>query len=110
MIDSASSAYLYGKGIFTTIAIVDGAPLLWEKHWRRLTANAAKLDIDISEYAESEILDALTSEIENRALTDGRARVTFHDESESAIWGAHNETTISVCLITGGHLEITMEV
>ncbi|PYS87618.1 MAG: hypothetical protein DMF62_11875 [Acidobacteria bacterium] len=106
MIDSASSAYLYGKGIFTTIAIVDGAPLLWEKHWRRLTANAAKLDIDISEFSESEILEALALEIEKKEVTAGRARVTFSDESLSEIWSDSCERKTSLSIITAKSREI----
>jgi branched-subunit amino acid aminotransferase/4-amino-4-deoxychorismate lyase len=31
-----SNAFLYGKGVFTTVAIFGGKPFLWEKHWRRL--------------------------------------------------------------------------
>ena len=42
-----SAFLLYGKGIFTTIAISQGKPLLWEKHWRRLMDNASKLAIDL---------------------------------------------------------------
>ncbi|HEX3101297.1 MAG TPA: hypothetical protein VHQ01_05880, partial [Pyrinomonadaceae bacterium] len=47
-----SSAALYGKGVFTTIAVCDGKLFLWSKHWRRLEDNAAKLGIDISEHGE----------------------------------------------------------
>lgn len=108
LVDSSNLA-LYGHGVFTTIAIVDGAPFLWEKHWRRLTANAAKLDIDISEYVESEILEALALEIDKENLTAGRARVTFYDESESELWGGHNERKTSVSIITGGRREIASE-
>ena len=103
---TASQARLYGKGIFTTIAIVDAAPLFWEKHWQRLTANASTLEIDISEYSESEACETLTREIESSGLKDGRARVTFYDESPSEIWSDRNERKTSRSIITAKSREI----
>ena len=41
-----SSAMLYGRGVFTTLAIHEARPFLWSKHWNRLAAHASKLDID----------------------------------------------------------------
>lgn len=35
----------YGDGVFTTVAIKSGAPLLWERHLRRLQHDAARLGI-----------------------------------------------------------------
>ena len=42
-ISAVSSAALYGKGVFTTVAIKDKKAFLWEKHWRRLNDNAEKI-------------------------------------------------------------------
>ena len=95
-----SSAALYGTGVFTTIVVVGGAPFLWEKHWRRLTAHAAKLDIDISDYGETEVLKELTQTIESKRLKEGRARITFSDESESEIWSHGGEKKTSLSIIT----------
>jgi branched-chain amino acid aminotransferase len=95
-----SSAKLYNKGIFTTIAIVDAAPFLWEKHWRRLTAHAAKLAIDVSDYSEAEVFEALTHEIEKAELKQGRARITFSEESDSEVWSHGHETKTSLSIIT----------
>lgn len=38
-------AFQYGDGVFETIAIVDGRPLLWEAHRARLEAGCARLGI-----------------------------------------------------------------
>src|ERR1043166_6959673 len=35
-----SSAMLYGRGVFTTLAIYNSQPFLWSKHWQRLAAHA----------------------------------------------------------------------
>ena len=96
-----TSAMLYGSGAFTTIAIVDSAPFLWEKHWRRLTANAAKLEIDISDHSEAEVFEALTLEIEKAELRSGRARITFSDESDDGIWSRGGEKKTGLSIITG---------
>src|SRR5215213_7145644 len=100
MPETTSSAVLFGKGVFSTIAVTDGAPFLWQKHWRRLTVNAAKLEIDISEYKEAETFEALTLEIERQELKNGRARITFSDEGESEIWSTRRVKKTSLSIIT----------
>ena len=54
-----SSAMLYGRGVFTTLAIYNSQPFLWSKHWQRLTTHAKKLDIDFTGCNENNVGDAL---------------------------------------------------
>lgn len=82
----ATLSRFYGKGVFTTIAVAGSRPLFWEKHWKRLTANAEKLDIDISKYLGSVVENALSEKIVQGKLLDGRARITFVDESQAKMW------------------------
>lgn len=96
-----SNASLYGKGIFTTIAIHRGQAFLWEKHWRRLTDNAAKIGIDLAEYTEQSIRDALDDAIATSEITDGRARITFYDDSPSEIWSNNVEQKTTLSIIVG---------
>ena len=79
---------------------MDGAPFIWEKHWRRLSAHAARLEIDISDYSEAEVFEALTLEIERAGLKQGRARITVSDESNSEIWSHGREAKTSLSIIT----------
>lgn len=95
-----SSAALYGKGIFTTIAIYDGKPFLWEKHWRRLRDNAVKLRIDLAEFSEASTKQALEEIIERNGVASGRARITFFDESASGIWHFESERKTSLLITT----------
>jgi branched-chain amino acid aminotransferase len=95
-----SSATLYGKGIFTTIAIYENAPFLWDKHWRRLTENAARLGIHLSEYTEEKTRNALADLIEKNRVTNGRARITFFDESSGPIWSSSNAKKTSLLITT----------
>lgn len=103
---AVSSAALYGKGIFTTIAIYDGKPFLWEKHWRRLTANAATVGINIAESSEQTVASALAELIEENKVTNGRERITFFDESSSGIWNFESERKTILLIITADAREI----
>lgn len=96
---STSKILLYGKGIFTTIAVCDSKPFLWAKHWKRLTENAARVGIDISHYSEVEVSDAVHGAAED--LKTGRVRVSFFDESASELWGGAGERDVSLSILTG---------
>ena len=101
-----SPSFLYGRGVFTTVAINDHEPFLWEKHWRRLTGNAAKLGMDISEYDERTVAKALSELVEKNQVTNGRARITFSDESPSEIWSTLGEKRTSLSIIAAGARKI----
>lgn len=92
---------LYGKGVFTTLAIRDREPFLWAKHWRRLQNNAAKLCIDISEHSEAETRSALDEMIHKENLVHGRARITFIDDSLGQMWGGSGESKTELLINTG---------
>lgn len=94
-----SRILLYGKGVFTTIAVHDAKPIFWEKHWKRLTENAARLGIDLSRYAETEICDAAHGAAAE--LKTGRVRVSFFDESPAELWGEEVEREVSLSILTG---------
>ena len=70
-----SSAMLYGRGVFTTLAIYNSEPFLWSKHWQRLTTHAKKLDIDHTGCTEKNVGDALRKLIAVNQVQEGRARV-----------------------------------
>jgi 4-amino-4-deoxychorismate lyase len=85
-ISAVSSAALYGKGVFTTLAVYNAKPFLWEKHWRRLRQNSGKIGIDLSGFNEKTVARALADLILLNNLKNGRARLTFFDESAGKIW------------------------
>jgi len=107
---SASSAALHGKGVFTTVGLDEGQPFLWEKHWRRLMDNAAKLEIDVSAFNEEATLEELKKEIRITGFTDGRARITFSDESPSEIWSERSEKRTRLSIITAPRRELPTEI
>ena len=81
-----SSAMLYGRGVFTTIAIYNREPFLWPKHWQRLASHAKKLDIDFSGCTEKNVGDALCKLIAVNDVKEGRARVILLARSGRDIW------------------------
>lgn len=100
-LSAVSSAALYGKGIFTTIAVSEKKAFLWEKHWRRLSDNAEKIGIDLSDFSEDFLIEALDKLIEKNQIENARARVTFFDESAGKIWNFQTNRKTSVLMTTG---------
>src|SRR5215216_4245893 len=77
-----SSAMLYGRGVFTTLAIYNSQPFLWSRHWQRLTTHAKKLDIDFTGCNEKNVGDALQKLISFFYVKTGRADIftlSLHD-------------------------------
>jgi 4-amino-4-deoxychorismate lyase len=81
-----SSAMLYGRGVFATLAIYDSQPFLWSKHWQRLAAHAKRLDIDHTGCTEKSVGDAVRKLITFNQVKEGRARVIMLARSGRDIW------------------------
>ncbi|MCM3900385.1 MAG: aminotransferase class IV [Pyrinomonadaceae bacterium] len=81
-----SSAMLYGRGVFTTVAIYNGTPFLWPNHWRRLMDHAGRLAIDCSGCTEQGVGEALKKLISVNRVGDGRARVILLARSGRDFW------------------------
>lgn len=103
---NSSASALYGKGVFTTVAIHDGQPFLWAKHWSRLISHAAALDIDASALTQSEALALLLEAVADARLKNGRARVTLSDESLSRIWSSSDERKTGLSIIVAERRQI----
>ncbi len=108
-LSAISSAAFYGRGVFTTIAIKNKEPFLWRKHWHRLNDNAGKIGIDLSEFSEETVKNALDELIENNQIENARARITLFDESASQIWQFETNRRTGL-LITTADLHQTPEV
>jgi branched-subunit amino acid aminotransferase/4-amino-4-deoxychorismate lyase len=81
-----SSAMLYGRGVFTTVAIYNSQPFLWSKHWQRLTTHAQKLAVDYTGCTEKSVGDALRKLIAVNQVKEGRARVIMLARSGRDFW------------------------
>jgi len=81
-----SSAMLYGRGVFTTVAIYNGKPFQWPEHWHRLKAHAEKLSIDCAGENERNVGDALRKLVAVNQVDNGRARVILLARSGRDVW------------------------
>ncbi len=81
-----SSAMLYGRGVFTTVAVYNGKPFLWPNHWRRLMDHAGKLNINLSGMSERSVGEELVKLIAVNQVKDGRARVILLARSGRDFW------------------------
>ena len=101
-----SPAAFYGKGVFTTVAIYNSKPFLWQKHWRRLIKNAKKINVDLSKFSEQTVEKSLSEIIAANKITNGRARLTFFDESSISIWQTEQKKQTSFLINTADFREI----
>jgi branched-subunit amino acid aminotransferase/4-amino-4-deoxychorismate lyase len=83
-----SSAMLYGRGVFTTVAIHKQKQFLWSRHWERLSSHAGKLTIDLNGLTEKNVGEALQKLIAVNRLTSGRGRVILLARSGPEVWKA----------------------
>ena len=81
-----SSAMLYGRGVFTTVAIHRGKPFLWTRHWARLKDHAQRLSVDLAGCTEQSVGEALNRLIAVNQVKDGRARVILLARSGRDVW------------------------
>jgi len=81
-----SSAMLYGRGVFTIVAIYNGKPFLWPDHWKRLKDHAQRLHVDCTGANESNIGEALRKLVAVNQVKNGRARVILLARSGRDVW------------------------
>lgn len=68
--------FSYGDGVFTTIRVKDGLPLLLELHLERLRRDAVALYLELPPDFEKELAAASVGLVERRSLRDGVLKVT----------------------------------
>jgi branched-subunit amino acid aminotransferase/4-amino-4-deoxychorismate lyase len=97
-----TSAALYGRGVFTTLAIYRGRAFLWPQHWMRLVEHAGRTGVDCSGFDEEAVGAALARLIEANKVTDGRARITLFGSAGRDLWklkgagGARHKTELLI--------------
>ena len=107
-ISEHSNISLYGKGVFTTVAVCKGEPFSWEKHWQRLVRHSERIGLEISEHSSGSVRRVVSKEIERSGIVDGRVRVSFLDASSSEIWGG-NETGTLLSVLVGERRDLANE-
>ena len=94
---------LYGRGVFTTLAVYHREPFLWPEHWARLMEHAARARLGKIEFDEASVRNLLAQLIEANHVKEGCARVTLTAATEQGIWkveGLESRAT-DLSIITG---------
>lgn len=81
-----SPVSLYGRGVFTTLAVYHRQPFLWDEHWARLMEHAARAGVERGGLEEGSVRALLAQLIEANKVKDGRARVTLLARAERGVW------------------------
>lgn len=100
-----SSIALYGKGIFTTIAVYNSKPFLWDRHWQRLTENAEKVGVDLSGFSKESVKNSLAEIIGQNSVVNGRARLTFFVEASGGVWFFPSDNKTGLLITTADFRE-----
>jgi aminodeoxychorismate lyase len=94
-----SSAMLYGRGVFTTVAIYNGKPFLWPDHWRRLNDHAERLVIDSTGLSEDNVGEAIRKLLAVNQVKRGRARVILLARSGRDVWKTKKASALKTDLL-----------
>ena len=105
-LSALSSAALYGKGVFTTIAIYDGKPFLLDKHLRRLQSNSDAIGLIFPENSLGDVENQLDQLIEENSIVSGRARVAIFDASPSRMWSDDSSERVDTLIITADQRKV----
>lgn len=107
-VPAASSAAFYGRGVFTTLAVYDRKPFLWQPHQHRLISNAARIELSsIPTFANLE--RALFELISANGVENGRARITLFDVGGGSPWSFSAERKTAFLITTAERREIGEE-
>jgi branched-subunit amino acid aminotransferase/4-amino-4-deoxychorismate lyase len=98
-----TAASLYGRGVFTTLAIYDSHPFLWHAHWLRLIEHAARAGVDATNLDEEAAHASLIKLIAANDVKNGRARLSLLARAEHGVWEVQNagENKVDFLMMTG---------
>jgi branched-subunit amino acid aminotransferase/4-amino-4-deoxychorismate lyase len=84
-LDAVTAAALYGRGVFTTVAVHGGRAFLWDAHWSRLLAHAERAGVEC-DFGDNEAALLLARLIEANGVEEGRARVHVLARAAGGRW------------------------
>ncbi|MDQ1589752.1 MAG: branched-chain amino acid aminotransferase [Pyrinomonadaceae bacterium] len=94
-----SSATLYGRGVFTTLAVHRGRPFLWPEHWARLVAHAERCGVRPGHFDQETTRQSLFKLIKENEVEEGRARVTLLTRAVRGVWKEKNSGGVETDLL-----------
>jgi len=97
-LDAVTAAALYGRGVFTTVAVHAGRPFLWDAHWSRLLAHAERAGVEC-DFGDNEAAVLLAHLVEANEVSEGRARVHLLARAAGGRWRLGREGRASDLLM-----------
>jgi 4-amino-4-deoxychorismate lyase len=95
---AVTAAALYGRGVFTTVAVHSGRPFLWDAHWARLLAHAERAGVEC-DFGDNEAALMLARLVEANGVGEGRARVQLLARAVRGRWKLGHEGRASDLLM-----------
>ncbi|HEX8722030.1 MAG TPA: aminotransferase class IV [Pyrinomonadaceae bacterium] len=95
---AVTAAALYGRGVYTTVAVHKGRPFLWDAHWSRLLAHAESAGVEC-DFGDNEAALLLARLVEANGVGEGRARVHLLARGVSGRWKMGREGRASDLLM-----------
>lgn len=111
-LEAVTGIALYGRGVWTTLAIHAGAPFLWREHWARLIAHAEAINVDYSSLHEADVYAHLAAIIGRNKVAEGRARLSLLARRASGLWREPNDRgapSTDVLIMTGERRAISQQ-
>jgi branched-subunit amino acid aminotransferase/4-amino-4-deoxychorismate lyase len=102
---AASQAALYARGVFTTVLIANQQPFLWQSHWQRLRAHAARIGLAAQNLKEVDVFQSLDELIVVNEIENGRARISLFDARGGALWKFESERQTEIFITTAAPRE-----
>jgi branched-chain amino acid aminotransferase len=96
------SGLFNGWGVFTTILVHRGRPFAFDRHWRRLLSDAARVQVPFDFTADG-VLAALGDVIRANRVVEGTARIYFVHNTAGA-WHGHEPLPPTDLVIATGDL------
>ncbi|HEX8069924.1 MAG TPA: aminotransferase class IV [Pyrinomonadaceae bacterium] len=85
---AVTGAALYGRGVFTVVALRGGRAFLWPQHWARLAAHAERAGVRLAALDEAAVGAELLRLVEANDVERGLARVALLARTGRGAWRA----------------------
>lgn len=79
------SGLLSGWGVFTTLRLYRGQPFQFHHHWERMTRDAARLGLDLGDFTQATVRDAIVRLANANQRPEGTGRVWFV-RNDGGLW------------------------
>ncbi|HXJ95105.1 MAG TPA: aminotransferase class IV [Terriglobia bacterium] len=79
------SGLLSGLGVFTTLRVYRGQPFQFHHHWQRMSRDAGRLGVNLSDFTEATVRDAIVRLASANQRVEGMGRVWFV-RNDGGLW------------------------